>query len=351
MAALCPAEGGHHRRLHGVDGGVALLLDGVLVGGAQIRFADLEHGGFHVAVLGRLEVAGLLGGLLGETDDRLDDRLEMLVAEHHGAEHDLLVELLGLGLDHQDGVLGAGDDEVEGRGFEVGDQRVEAVLAVGVADAGGADRAHEGHARQGQGGGSRDHREDVGIVLEVMGQDGDDDLGVVAPALDEEGADRAVDEAGDQGLLLGRAALALEVPAGNAAGGVGTLLVVHGQRQEVDSGLGLLARHDGGEHRGLAVGRHHGTVGLAGDLARLEDELAVAPHQLFALDIEHMSHLPAVGRTRRRQGQDGGSVLMDAPAILSPAHAPSSRPGLRVAGPIPAARTVKTRPRAGPGTA
>jgi hypothetical protein len=124
----------------------------------------------------------------------------VLVAEHHGAEHHVFAELLGLGLDHQDGVLRAGDDEVEGRGLEVGHVRVQGVLAVDVADAGGADRAHEGHARQGQGGGGRDHREHVGIVLEVVGQHGDDDLGVVAPALDEEGADRTVDQTGDQGL-------------------------------------------------------------------------------------------------------------------------------------------------------
>ena len=38
-----------------------------------------------------------------------------LVAEHDGAEHLLLGEFLGLGLDHQHGVGGAGDDEVERR--------------------------------------------------------------------------------------------------------------------------------------------------------------------------------------------------------------------------------------------
>ena len=37
----------------------------------------------------------------------------MLVAEHDGAKHDVLCQFLGLGLDHQHGVGGAGDDEVE----------------------------------------------------------------------------------------------------------------------------------------------------------------------------------------------------------------------------------------------
>ncbi|MDH6666369.1 UNVERIFIED_ORG: hypothetical protein M2442_002368 [Methylorubrum zatmanii] len=84
-------------------------------------------------------------------------------------------------------------------------------------------------------------------------------------------------------------AFALEVAAGDAAGGVGALLVVHGERQEVDAGLGLLARDHGGEHGGLAVGGDHGAVRLAGGLAGLEDELAVAPDQLFTLYVEHMS--------------------------------------------------------------
>ena len=78
-------------------------------------------------------------------------------------------------------------------------------------------------------------RHDVGIVFQVVGQHGDDHLGFVAPALGEQRADRAVDQAGDQRLLFGRAAFALEVAAGNAARGVGLLLVVDGERQEVDA--------------------------------------------------------------------------------------------------------------------
>jgi hypothetical protein len=59
------------------------------------------------------KVARLLGGLLGELDDRVDHRLEAAVAEHDGAEHDVLGQLLGFRLDHQHGVGRAGDDEVE----------------------------------------------------------------------------------------------------------------------------------------------------------------------------------------------------------------------------------------------
>ena len=64
-------------------------------------------------------------------------------------------------------------------------------------------------------------------------QHGGDDLDLVAEALREQRADRPVDQARDQGLVLGGPALALEEAAGDLARGEGLLLVVHGQREEV----------------------------------------------------------------------------------------------------------------------
>ncbi len=72
-----------------------LLLDRGLVGGRQGQGPRL------------------LGAGLGQLDDRLDHRLEALVAEHDGAEHDLLGQLLGFRFDHQHAFAGAGDDQVE----------------------------------------------------------------------------------------------------------------------------------------------------------------------------------------------------------------------------------------------
>src|SRR5690606_36934195 len=77
--------------LDGVDGSVAISLLGDLVDFAQFDFEQLEHFGFEFGMVFRLEVARLLGGYFGELDDRVDDRLEALVAEHDGAEHDLFV--------------------------------------------------------------------------------------------------------------------------------------------------------------------------------------------------------------------------------------------------------------------
>ncbi|MGY3485972.1 hypothetical protein ACVW1C_003855 [Bradyrhizobium sp. USDA 4011] len=217
--------------------------------------------------------------------------LEVAVAEHDRAEHHVFVELLGFRFDHQHGVGGAGDDEIElGLGHLV-ERRVEHVFVIGEADARGADRALERRARQRQGGGGCDQRYDVRIVLHVVRQDGDDHLGLVAPAVDEQRTDRAVDQAGDQRLLFRRTAFALEIAAGNAARGVGLLLVVDGERQEVDAFARRLRGDDGGEHHGLAVGGHHGAVGLTGDLAGFKFEGTSTPVDLDGMRIEHFGFL------------------------------------------------------------
>src|SRR6185312_6153234 len=118
-------------------------------------------------------------------------------------------------------------------------------------------------------------------------------LRLVAEARRKERPDRPVDEPRDQRLLLRGTALALEEAARDLAGGEGLLLVVDGEREEILPRLRLLHRHRGAQHRRLAIGRHHGAISLAGDLARLEHEAASAPVQLFAEYLEHLS-LPSL---------------------------------------------------------
>ena len=225
----------HHLFLDGADRGIAILLDRDRIGLAQVLFDEAEHFLFDRALSIDGDFARLLRRLLRELDDRLDHRLEVAVAEHHGAEHHVFVELLGFRFHHQHRIRGAGDDEVElGLGHLV-ERRVQYVFVIGEADARCTDRPLERRARQGQRGGGRHQRQNIGIVLHVVRQRGHDHLGLVAPAVDEQRADRAIDQAGNQRLLFGRPAFALEIAAGNAARGIGLLLVIDGQRQEVDA--------------------------------------------------------------------------------------------------------------------
>ena len=262
-------EMAHNALFGGVEPLVPLHLVGDRIGRPQVLLDQAAHLFLQRRVVGHGEFPRLLRRFLGELDDRLDHRLEMPVAEHHGAEHHLLGQLLRLGLDHQHGVLGAGDDQVELAFGHLVDLRIEHVFVADEADAGGADRAHERRSRQRQRRRSGHHAEDVGIILEIVRQHGHDHLGIAAPAFGEQWPDRSIDQAGDQRLLLRRPRLALEVAAGNAAGSVVSFLVVAGQRKEIDPFLGLFGGDHGRDDGGVAVRSEHRSVGLACESAGL----------------------------------------------------------------------------------
>jgi hypothetical protein len=253
----------HHLGLGGLDSIVTGHLVGDRIGGAKILLDQAEHLLFERRMVRNHQLARLLGRLFGEPDDRFDDRLEMAMAEHHRAEHDFLGQLLGLRLNHQHRVLGAGDDEVEIALGHLVDLRIEDIFVVDEADPRRADRPHERGAGQRQRRRCGHHGDDVGRVLLVVRHGGHDDLGVAAPAVGEQRTDRAVDQARHQGLAFAGTAFALEIAAGNAAGGVEFFLVVAGQRQEIDAFLRLLRRDDGGEHGGLAIGGDDRSVRLS----------------------------------------------------------------------------------------
>ena len=189
------SERDHDLRFDGVDGGVTLLLLGDRIGGAQIRFADLQHGLLDFGAIARRQVARFLGRLFSEADDRLDDRLKAGVAGHDRFQHRLLGQLLSFQFDHQNGVRRAGDDEFEGRVLHLFDRRVEPDLALEDADARRPDRPHERHAGKGERRGRGDHRQDVRIQLEVIREHRRDDLGFAAEFIGKQRADRPIDEA------------------------------------------------------------------------------------------------------------------------------------------------------------
>ena len=127
-----------------------------------------------------------------------------------------------------------------------------------------------------------------GSTSELTDMHRGDDLHVVDEAFREQRPDRPVDQARGQRFLLGRTALALEEAAGNAARGIGLLLIVHGEREEVAARGRLLQAHRGDQHYRLAHGDEHGAVGLAGELARL-DRYGVVPILKTFLGIRSLS--------------------------------------------------------------
>ena len=265
--------------------------------------------------------------------------------EHHGAQHHVLGQLLRLGLHHQDRVRGARDDQVQLAVRHLRRGRVQHIGAVDIADPGGADRPHEGRPGQGQRRGGTDHRDDVGIVLQIVAQHGADDLGVVVIAAGEQRPDRPVDQPRGQGFLLGRPPFALEEAAGDLAGREGLLLVIHRHGEEVDARPGGLLRHGGAENHRLAIADDDRTVGLAGNAPCLHGQGPSAQIEFGLLDVEHVViFLPAAERRRTcASGRDRG------PAPAAPCTRTACRD--RRAGkavPRPSRRSVSAGPERAP---
>ncbi len=139
--------------------------------------------------------------------------------EHHAAQHNLFGQLLGFGFNHHHGVAGGSHDQVEVAIGGIALLGVEGVFTVDVAYARGADRAHEGHAGNGQGSRGGDQRDDVGLGLAVERHDLRDHVDLVVEPFGEQRTDGTVDQAAGQRFLFGRAALTLEEAARDAPGG------------------------------------------------------------------------------------------------------------------------------------
>ena len=313
------SQGAEHLFLDGVHG----LVAGKLALGQQglgnlLGRVFLDRGVLFVGVVQeQRELDGLLGSLLGNLElslaQDLDEGLGGLEAVGHdvfggsgGARvNELPLVLAAAGLDHHDrdvfGAVFLGDDaardnDVEHGTLELAPARERDPLVVDERQAGAADRAGEGQARDLGGHGGGVDRQNVVGVVRIDRQDGLDDLDLVAQALDEAGAQRAVDEAGGQDGLGAGAAFAAEEGTGDAARGVLTLFDVNGQREEVELVLGVLAHRGGGQNGGgiIQVGQG-GAGGLLGETAGFEAhgalaETAVVDNRLCGDDVGAFHH-------------------------------------------------------------
>ncbi len=241
-----------------------------------------DRGANRVAVsllqLGReLDVDPLrLAGLLAQVLERLADLPDLRVRELERLQDRVLRDLVRARLDHRQRVLRADDDEVERRLLEILERRVDHEPALDPPDAHGADRAEERQVRDHQRGRRAVDAEDVVRRNEIRGEDGADDLHLVAEALRPERPDRPVDHAGGERRALARASLPLEETAGDLPGGVHPLLDVDREREEVR--VRPCVRPSDGRREDHRVARADGdrAVGLLGELARLEDDLLTA---------------------------------------------------------------------------
>ena len=114
-----------------------------------------------------------------------------------------LGDLIGAGLDHDDGVPGAGDHEVELRlVLDLGQRGVDHELVLDAPDAHGPDGAEEWDLAEAQGRRGAQRGEHVVVVLEVDGQHGGHHVHLVHVALGEQRPDGTVDLARREGGLV-----------------------------------------------------------------------------------------------------------------------------------------------------
>ncbi len=258
--------GGGDHLLHAGRGGLHHQLAQVLV----------HHRRDHLA-LGPADLAL-------QVELQVDERLDGRMGEENRLEHHVLAQFADLALDHDHGVAGAGDHQVEPGLLELALARVEHVLAVDVGDPGRGHRAGKRDVGDHQRGGGAVHGQDVRIELLVGREHGGDQLGLAGIAVRKERPQRPVDQAAGEGLLLARPAdLAAEIAAGNAAGRIHALLVFDGQRQEAEV-LGPLFGHHRDQHLGVAGGHDHGAVGLLGHLAGFKSQGAATQFGCHCLD-------------------------------------------------------------------
>ena len=284
-----------------VERGVAgrlLLLEGRLV---QARGHELVDGVDQLLrVAGGREGELLDAGLIAQLSQAFADPADGVVRHLQGIDDHLLGDALGAGLDHQDGIGGAGDHQVELRILHPGLGWVDHHLAVDVAHAHGADGALEGDVADGQRRRGAVDREDGGVVLLVHAEHGGDHLHVVAEAARKKRADGSVGEPAGQDGLLGRPSLTADEAARDLARRVELLLVVAGEREEVDA----LARRPGHGGRaqddGVPGADDHRAIGLLGHPAGFDGDLPSGHIQLLR-DYRHV--LPPLAR--RSVGEPG----------------------------------------------
>ncbi len=99
----------------------------------------------------------------------VDKRLESPVAEEDRVGHDVFGHDRCAGLDHHDGVAGAGDDQVDVRALKITHRGIDDELAIDTPDSNGADWPKKRNRTDRQGARRGEGSEDVRLILLVRG--------------------------------------------------------------------------------------------------------------------------------------------------------------------------------------
>ena len=192
-----------------------------------------------------------LPGFLYQLIDRRNNRLHMIVAVDHRTEHDFFRQDVSFRLNHQNGRLRSGNNEVKLAALELGQRRVEYVLAVDVADARCANRSVKRDTRDGHRGRRADHCGNVRVNFRIERHHHRHDLYFVVEAFREQRTQRTIDQTRGQRLFFRWTSLTLEETARNLACGIGLFDVINCQRKEILARLDRLVANHADQHDGV----------------------------------------------------------------------------------------------------
>ncbi len=238
----------------GFAGGLVWLLDRL----ADARRLALAHGVDQLGIDDEgWEIALGLARLGGQLFLSGDEGTDMLLGELQRREQILLGHLFRARLHHDDARLSSRDHQVEVTFLRLCPRGVDEELAIHPAYAHGGDQVGEGDVAHGKGSGSARDGEHIGRMVLIHGERHRYDLDFVPQAGGEEGANRAVDQAGCEDGKLARPALTLDASAGDPANGVHAFFKIACQGEEINALTGLLAcggRHQ--DHRITGADQH-----------------------------------------------------------------------------------------------
>ena len=201
--------------------------------------------------------------------DEVENGLQMLVSLNDALVHDVLGNLIGLGLDHDDLLVSCRDGGGHAVCLALLLSGVEQILLAVPAENYSRDGAVEGNIGYAHRRRRADHCGYLGAAVAVNGQHlaGDDD--VVAQVGGEQRAHGAVNKAGGKDRGQAGLTLAAHEAAGDAADRVELFVEVNCEREVIDAVLGTCRGGAGDQNGRLAVGHENGCVAQLRHLADL----------------------------------------------------------------------------------
>ena len=176
------------------------------------------------------------------------------MSQVEGLHHAILADLVGGRLNHDDGLIGTHDHEIEVAPIHLVQTRIEDQPVIDQTDPDRSNRPVEGDLRGVERCRSAVDGQNVRVDVRLGRQDHGDNLRFVLVVRGKERAQRAIEQATHDDFPLRGPALPFEETAGNLSGGVGIFAIIAGQGHKAAVGprLGLGARGDE-DHRVAAL--------------------------------------------------------------------------------------------------